>query len=92
MKRADISRRPYIKSCAAVGGWGWGERRVCSQKIMSKVYDEHVNSSEIIAFEPGEGNSHFFFFFLKPRLHPLARRARGRGQGRKRAAASRWHR
>lgn len=83
-----IPRRPDIKSCAAVGGWGWGERRVCSQKIMSKVYDEHVNSSEIIAFEPGEGNSHF----LKPRLRPLARRARGRGHGRKRAAASRWHR
>lgn len=45
------------------GGRGRGvmERAPCLflQKIMSTVYDENVNSSEIIAFEAGEGNSHF---------------------------------
>lgn len=60
VKRAARDRGGRISNHARQSGGGVGENAAfVPKKIMSKVYDEHVNSSEIIAFEPGEGNSHF---------------------------------
>lgn len=51
VKRSFHIVTPYIKSDAAVR-----ESGAIVFKIMSMVYDKHVNSLEIIAFELDQGN------------------------------------